>query len=257
MGGAHPESCQRDGHLPGNEKEAGQRRKQQCGAPSRCRGESKTKTQSKEQRERKGQRSRCRGRSPSPALILGEKGAEKAHPFSSGDDRLDNPTIRVPGARASKYVGQLFGHALLRHLVRSCSGLGCFARSLFGRFDLHTGHTEAATGSLPMPLPYPEVLRGGNHGESIELARKKLINCIVIVLNYLHLGRPVSWPAECRLGQRLRKAQWESVRRFEGFLEDWLICDSIGPEEMGRTAQKVESIEDTLLARRDGEEVAH
>ena len=23
-------------------------------------------------------------------------------------------------------------------------------------------------------------------------------------------------------------------------MEDWLICDSIGPEEMGRTAQKVE-----------------
>lgn len=72
------------GHLPGNEKEAGQRRKQQCGAPSRCRGESKTKTQSKEQRERKGQRSRCRGRNPGPASILGEKGAEKATPFSSG-----------------------------------------------------------------------------------------------------------------------------------------------------------------------------
>ena len=132
----------------------------------------KPKPKAKSKGKEKGRGADAEGETPAQPRFWARRGPKK------------QPLL--PAARASKYVGQQFGHALLRHLVCSCSGLGRFARSLFGRFDLHTGHTEAATDSLPMPLPYPEVLRGGNHGESIELARKKLINCIVIVLNHLH-----------------------------------------------------------------------
>lgn len=160
-------------------------------------------------------------------------------------------SVRVPGSRAGKYSGKRLGDGLLRHLLQARCGLGLFARSLFGRFSSDQSYTEAGSQShtLPMPLPYPEaccaeVRGGGEDGEA--RARKKLVNCIVICLNYLHLGRSTTWPADCRLGRKLNKLQWAAVKRFEGFLDDWVSSDVFGPEEMGRVAPKVESMEDVL-----------
>lgn len=103
-------------------------------------------------------------------------------------------SVRVPGSRAGKYSGKKLGDGLLRHLLQARCGLGLFARSLFGRFSSDQSYTEAGSQShtLPMPLPYPEAccaeVRGSGEDGEVR-ARKKLVNCIVICLNYLHLGR--------------------------------------------------------------------
>lgn len=98
-----------------------------------------------------------------------------------------------------------------------------------------------------MPVPFPEVLRAGSKETAEVVARKKMVNCIVIVLNYLHLSRPVRCPPHLKAGNKLSSCQWTIVRRFEGFLDSWLRCESVGPEQMGRTAPKVESIEESII----------
>ena len=170
----------------------------------------------------------------------------------TASDEVRKPVspLRVPGASAGNYLGRSLGQCLLRHLISSHCGLGLFARSLIGRIDSQWNLSEACSRSLPMPLPYPEVMQRScgvpENDDSFDLARKKFCNCLVIVLNYLHLGRSVHWPVTCRLGAKLTQCQWKAVERFERFLDPWLKCDVVGPEEMGRTAQKVESIEEVL-----------
>ena len=99
---------------------------------------------------------------------------------------------------------------------------------------------------FPMPLPYPEVLQEGSHMDSETGCRKRGMNALVIVLNFLALGRPHRASSDMGVGRRLNKEQWEAVRRLEQFQEAWITVSPCGPEEMGRTAAKVESLEATL-----------
>lgn len=127
--------------------------------------------------------------------------------------------------------------------------LGHFARSLLSRqCSRLEDNTETKSRHLPMPLPYPEVLKKRKSSEldAADCARKKAVNAIVLVLNFLHLGEPMRAPSCCRPGVRLSKFQWAAVKRFECLLDAWLACGVVGPEQMGRTAAKVESIEATL-----------
>ena len=101
-----------------------------------------------------------------------------------------------------------------------------------------------------MPLPYVEVMKSETSSLTDEnlLAIKRGVNAVVLALNYLHLGRPRRAPVSIRLGARLSRGQWEAVHRIQAFVEGWSLADSIGPEEMGRNAGKVESIEDMIHA---------
>ena len=68
----------------------------------------------------------------------------------------------------------------------------------------------------------------------------------VMVLNYLHLNRPRSIASVLKPHQKLSRRQWEGVRRLEGYARAWIEVSPIGPEEMGRTAAKVESLEEVI-----------
>ena len=162
-----------------------------------------------------------------------------------------NSEIKVPGAGAGRYSGRNLFNVFLRYLLSSRSGLGLFARSSIG---LTRKHGEAPADSegrdrrygFPMGLPYPEALRKGWMAPADVVARKKMMNAVVVVLNYLHLSRPPSAPPSCGAGCKLSRQQWEIVRRLERFLDSWIKAGPVGPDEMGRTAPKVESIEMTL-----------
>ena len=161
------------------------------------------------------------------------------------------PEIRVPGARAGNYSGRAFFNVLLRHLLKSRSGFGLFARSSIGLTRRHgevPAGTEGRSGRIgfPMPLPFPEALRKGWVAPAEVVARKKMMNVVVIAFNFLVLGRPSSPPASLCAGVPLSKQQWEIIRRLEHFLEAWIGAEVVGPEAMGRTAPKVEGIEKTL-----------
>ena len=98
---------------------------------------------------------------------------------------------------------------------------------------------------FPMPLPFPEVL-----SKSAEVrqgvAKKKGLCALVIVLNFLHLGKPRS--CDPRLSRRvaLTREQWQAVERLGKFYDAWVSVSPIDAEVMGRTASKFENIESVL-----------
>ena len=157
-------------------------------------------------------------------------------------------SFRVPGARAGVYVGRRLFQSLLRHLLSSQSGLGRFARSLFSLSRKpRNGSTGTVSAGLPMPLPFPEVCRHGSEDFGRDAALKCGVNGIVLVLNFLHLGQPSIAPSNLRLGQTLTSRQWKSVALLKSFLLSWVDSDDVDPISMGRSAAKIESIEDAVL----------
>ena len=97
-----------------------------------------------------------------------------------------------------------------------------------------------------MPVPYPEAFRRGASMSAAEAARKKGVNAIVIALNFLHLDRPSRASMPLVAGKPLSALQWAAVRRFEHFLQAWIDVSPVDANSMGRTAAKVESLEDAL-----------
>lgn len=137
--------------------------------------------------------------------------------------------------------------------MNSRSGLGSFARSSVGLaratslMSGATGEAEKLLGrGFPIPLPYPEALRKRWFSTPEDVARKKFLNSAICVLNFLHLGRPAVCPPGLNVGQQLSSMQWGVVRRLELLVDDWVNVANIGPEEMGRTAPKIESIEESI-----------
>ena len=170
--------------------------------------------------------------------------------------------IRLPGSQAGTFSGEKIFHALLRYVTKSSCRLGSYARSFCQRrFDPATRRETAFKSLFPMPLPYPEALRKGARESEGRLALKKAICAVVIVLNYLYSNRPRSVDKEEELNRPLNKKQWEGVKHFEGLLEAlleaWITVSPIGPEAMGRTAAKVETLEATILSlERSGKALA-
>ena len=99
-----------------------------------------------------------------------------------------------------------------------------------------------------MPLPFPEVCRHGSDDFRRDAALKCGVNGIVLVLNFLHLGQPSVAPDILRLGQKLSKRQWESVALLKRFLQSWIDADVVDPISMGRSAAKIESIEEAIVS---------
>ena len=97
----------------------------------------------------------------------------------------------------------------------------------------------------PVPIPYPEAFRGGS-GE--DLWKKRRLCVQLMVLDWLHLGRPAAAPGRLRLGQKLTSGQWRIVRLFEVLAEDGNSVQKVDAAGMGRTASKVESQDEELGA---------
>ena len=120
------------------------------------------------------------------------------------------------------------------------------AKSAAWQFGLPQCEGTAQTELYPMPLPYPEVFWRKTAEEDKKLSKKKAVVCVVIALNFLYSNRP----RECNLGEdtrrQLSRKHWEAVRRLEQFIDAWIEVSPITAQVMGRTAGKVESLEETL-----------
>ena len=163
------------------------------------------------------------------------------------DDSRPNE-IRVPGALATTVHGINVVQSMLRHVLKAKCRLGSFARSFVAQqLKPQQRRGTACSDLFPMPLPYPEVLvKQRCKMSDSQDARKKSVDCIVIVLNYLHLGRPHFFDKGVLDSGRLSKRQWEAVQHFGQLTEAWLEHEPVTPEVMGRTAAKVESLEAVL-----------
>jgi len=102
-----------------------------------------------------------------------------------------------------------------------------------------------------MPVPYPKWFVAGNEprpgraGYKL-MCQQKAVNFIIVVLSWLFLNRPTVAPSCIRLHASLSKKQWAVVHRFERQVAELAATPAVGPEQMGRTAAKVESL-DSLL----------
>ena len=244
-----PHVSEGDRLFRGCQEEAGKQRTSQerqgggCSSTSssRCKGQS----QSREVRESEGPTSwRLRGRRR-PVKVEPQSG-----PFQTGEgyteDTSQSVPIQLPGARASTFTGASTFHSMMRSLFSCRCRLGAFAKSFAAqRFGEPIGSTAEAD-LFPMPLPYPEVFQQRRSSVAEDVALKKFVVMAVIVLNYLHLNRPRSITSVLEPRQKLSKRQWEGVRRLESYARAWIEVSPIGPEEMGRTAAKVESLEEVI-----------
>eukprot|EP00438_Fugacium_kawagutii_P006915 Skav203581 [mRNA] locus=scaffold935:89412:94199:+ [translate_table: standard] len=166
---------------------------------------------------------------------------------SEEDHSRSTLPIRIPGARASTFTGEATLRSCLEHLLEGRCRLGCFARSFAAQqFTRSKKGDSCVTELFPMGLPYPEVLAKKNRCKDNAFSLKRGVSALVLVLNYLYLGRPKKADVTLHMRRKLSKKQWEVVRRFELMMEAWDDSTPITPETMGRTAGKVEDLEDVL-----------
>lgn len=159
----------------------------------------------------------------------------------------ETETVTVPGASAKTYSGKGVLSSMLRFLMSSRCRLGGFARS-FVRLhfaDTYSAETVSSGTVFPIGLPYPEVCKKNSRESPEAGAQKRSLNAIVIVLNYLHFNKPRN-AAGLLTKRGLNRRQWEAIDRFKLFLKSWIEVSPTGPEEMGRSAGKFESLERTL-----------
>ena len=71
--------------------------------------------------------------------------------------------------------------------------------------------------------------------------------CLVIVLKFLYSQQPRSATSLLHSRQRLIGKQWKVIRHWEDLAAAWFVSE-LGPEDMSRTATKVETLEETLQA---------
>ena len=151
--------------------------------------------------------------------------------------------LRVPGAGASVVHARIWD-LVFSALLRARTGLSSFLHSMLA----NRAHVQRAQERRvwPMPLPFPEVFRRKKSRDSYEGQRKMGLNFIILVLDWLRVGEQLVSVDLFRLGCPLNKAQWAVVKRLTPLMDSWNSQSSIGPEEMGRCAAKVESVEEEL-----------
>lgn len=153
----------------------------------------------------------------------------------------------LPGSRATPVHAHIFDECF-SVLLKSRTPLSVFLRSMFASC---AAARAAPLGQVwPMPLPYPEVHTSRRSRLKDSGPLKVCTNYVVAVLSWLHLGERAHSIEDLGLGlgTKLNRDQWRTVHRLQPLFSTWLDGGAIAPEDMGRTAAKIESIE-AVLAR--------
>lgn len=152
--------------------------------------------------------------------------------------------VSLPGSKASTVHANLFD-AAFSCLTRARTPFSAFFHS---QFLQSTFAEEVPQGQVwPMSLPYPEVHTKRRARMKSEADFKIGVNFVVMALNWLAADGTVKQKKRLKLGAKLSSAQWEAVRRLQPLISDWLSCGDVSPEDMGRSAARVESIEAVLM----------
>ena len=161
---------------------------------------------------------------------------------------------KVPGAGATSVLGYELWNGLFTALSRGRSRL----KLAWFHARASRAQTRAPPGALwPLPVPFPELHRkGANRGQK-DASRKLGLNYCVIVLNYLH-GSERHWKSVIPpLGTPLNGSQWDLVQRLRRQVDVWNAEAVVTSAEMGRSATKVESLEDVLNQLQAEAELVH
>eukprot|EP00435_Cladocopium_sp_Y103_P071851 s87_g38.t1 len=104
----------------------------------------------------------------------------------------------------------------------------------------------------PLPLPFPELHRRGANRHQRDAARKLALNFIVLNLNCLFKPEGHWRGIQPPLGTPLNRRQWAVVKELTPHVDAWNAEAKVGPQEMGRSAAKIESVEETLSRLEEG-----
>ena len=169
----------------------------------------------------------------SPAGLVRERSAED-----------DTKKVVVPGARAPSVKVPGLLNSMPRLLLKYGSKLrSFFASFLSNKPQLLSGATSQRP-LWPLPVPYPELFDARSSGSGPWRKRRTAFQ--IILLNWLHLGRPPVCPCELWPGRRLSRRQWSRVRLLEDLCEDGNSIFELDAGDMARAAAKTEASCDVL-----------
>ena len=98
----------------------------------------------------------------------------------------------------------------------------------------------------PLPLPFPEMHKKRAKRFQQDAERKLGLNFLVLVMNSLAAGRRHFRNAMPGVGTPLNRQQWEVVGRLAEHVNGWNSQPPVSASDMGRSAVKVEGMEDLL-----------
>ena len=126
------------------------------------------------------------------------------------------------------------------------SGLSSLLHSIF---RVSASRKRARPGKLwPMPLPFPEAHLQRFRGDSEEGQVKLGVNFMVLVLDWLAMEEKLTEVGHLALGVKPNAQQWEVIHRLVSLVKAWNNNAPVSSEAMGRSAAKVESIEEVIRA---------
>ena len=122
-----------------------------------------------------------------------------------------------------------------------------FGRRLLASFSVKWCSRSTTTAALPLPVPFPGCLSGSGPGLSLQrlrnLAQKRVVHTLVVVLNYLFLGRFATFE---ELGRHPSDLQKKCLQRLSAFVA---ACGS-RPDEFlvppGRSGPQLVACVDSL-----------
>ena len=158
--------------------------------------------------------------------------------------KKDVKDMRPPGSNASTVRAPTLWNSLLRWMLRSRAGkLGSFLHSFLA--GVGRGNKPCTLRSVwPLPVPYRFDVYAEDGDE--ELALQRAVNVMVLVLNWLHLGSPSRSPPNLDASATLTPPQQSVVQRLRRFCQHWIAAGPIAAADMGRTASKIEDLEEQL-----------
>ena len=172
---------------------------------------------------------------------------QSVHEKSPGDACRETygAARRLPGARASTARATDFWNSVVRWiLVSRCGRLRTF---LFSSFRARADDAQSIRTSGPVwPIPLPYTKRDQQAKSFSTTSFQRGVNAVILLLNWLHLGQPGAAPKGFSLRRRLTGEQRGVVSRLERVMQLWADSPEVTAAEMGRTASKVESLEDQI-----------
>ena len=158
------------------------------------------------------------------------------------------PDANIPGDVVPTEIRCIeLTRAILQVAGSSKTGFGTFwQRSLLSARTVH----EPRGGSDLWPCPPPRWSWTGPSKPSPSRRRRKkffetraqLLQTVVVALNWLCLGNPLSPPKEARLGFGISPAQHDMLEHLEDLLTYFLLTPTSSFEELGRAAEKMANL---------------
>lgn len=166
--------------------------------------------------------------------------------FDAFRDNLDPPCDKLPDLSQDKFFNppELIMQ-ICNNLLKSHTGLGSFAISSFEPSPSCAVHERHSVSQLwPVPPPRWRWSGSANLGSRRRkrrtwyLARHRLLQLVVVSLNWETLGHPVKAPQQAVAGFPISVQQHEILERLEDQLTHFMSVGEFAPEDLGRAAVK-------------------